>query len=93
MLLGGGYYGQRLNKIYRGSSVRFYRELAESTSTEAVSENEIVEILTPMFKSYAKNRMDGERFGDFSIRQGWITPVASGLEWYNQMTEGKAVEA
>jgi sulfite reductase (NADPH) hemoprotein beta-component len=46
-----------------------------------------------MFKSYAKNRMDGERFGDFSIRQGWITPVTSGLEWYNQMTEGKAVEA
>ena len=36
MLLGGGYYGQRLNKIYR----------------ESVDEAEILAILTPMLKSY-----------------------------------------
>jgi sulfite reductase (NADPH) hemoprotein beta-component len=77
MLLGGGYYGQRLNKIYR----------------EAVSEDEIVEILTPMLKSYAKNRMEGERFGDFTIRMGWITATRYGLDWYEKMTEGVEVAA
>lgn len=75
-LLGGGFYGQRLNKIYR----------------EAVSEDEIVEIMTPMLKSYAKSRLDGERFGDFAIRQGWIAPTTEGKAWYDKMTEGKAVE-
>ena len=36
VMLGGGFYGQRLNKIYR----------------ESVDEAEILEILTPMIKSY-----------------------------------------
>jgi sulfite reductase (NADPH) hemoprotein beta-component len=54
MLLGGGYYGQRLNKIYR----------------EDVTESQILSILKPMLKAWAAERMDGEHFGDFVIRKG-----------------------
>jgi len=67
MLLGGGYYGQRLNKIYR----------------ESVTEPEILAILRPMIKRYALERLEGERFGDFTIRMGYIAPVTSSKEWYD----------
>lgn len=52
-----------------------------------------MEILNPMIKSYAKNRLDGEKFGDFTIRMGWIAETTDGHAWYDKMTEGKAVEA
>ncbi|KAJ7090184.1 hypothetical protein B0H15DRAFT_837428 [Mycena belliarum] len=69
MLLGGGYYGQRMNKIYR----------------ETVTEREILAILRPMIKRYALERLEGERFGDFTIRAGYISSTTSGMEWYTGM--------
>ncbi|KAJ3720916.1 hypothetical protein C8R42DRAFT_721663 [Lentinula raphanica] len=69
MLLGGGYYGQRLNKIYR----------------ETVTEPEILDILKPMIKRYALERNDGEHFGDWTIRAGYIAATTSGKEWYDRM--------
>ncbi|KAJ7445816.1 hypothetical protein B0H11DRAFT_2086980 [Mycena galericulata] len=69
MLLGGGYHGQRMNKIYR----------------ETVTEHEILAILKPMIKRYALERLEGERFGDFTIRAGYISPTTSGKEWYDGM--------
>ncbi|KAJ2920679.1 hypothetical protein H1R20_g16416, partial [Candolleomyces eurysporus] len=69
MLLGGGYYGQRLNKIYR----------------ESVTEPEILSILTPMIKRYALERKEGERFGDWTIRAGYIAPTTEGRLWYDRM--------
>jgi sulfite reductase (NADPH) hemoprotein beta-component len=78
MLLGGGYYGQRLNKIYR----------------ETVSEPEILAILKPMIKRYALERLEGEHFGDFVIRAGYIAQTTSGKEWYDNMGgEGQYREA
>jgi sulfite reductase (NADPH) hemoprotein beta-component len=52
MYLGGGYHGNRLNKLYRSS----------------IKEDEILEILKPMIKRYAVERNEGEKFGDFVIR-------------------------
>ncbi|KAF9078165.1 hypothetical protein BDP27DRAFT_1413083 [Rhodocollybia butyracea] len=69
MLLGGGYYGQRLNKIYR----------------ETVTEPEILDILKPMIKRYALERNEGEHFGDWTIRAGYIAATTSGKEWYDRM--------
>ncbi|GAA6013956.1 hypothetical protein JCM11491_003468 [Sporobolomyces phaffii] len=77
MLLGGGYWGQRLNKIYR----------------ESVSEQEILDILRPMIKSFALERNDGEHFGDFVIRKGIIAPTTSGKAFYENMTPGVTAEA
>lgn len=68
MLLGGGYHGQRMNKIYR----------------DAVTEPEILAILKPMIKHYALERLEGEHFGDFVIRQGYIAPTESGMTWWDK---------
>ena len=84
MLLGGGYYGQRLNKIYRGLSTLWYRlqSLIIRFCAESVTEPEILAILKPMIKHYALERRDGERFGDFVIRAGYISPTIEGKAWY-----------
>jgi len=94
MLLGGGYHGQRLNKIYRGQCgfPRFtYRRRSQLNDVwgyatlESVTEPEILEILRPMIKRYALEREEGEHFGDFVIRAGYIAPTLSGLTWYDKM--------
>ncbi|KAJ3731719.1 sulfite reductase subunit beta [Lentinula guzmanii] len=66
MLLGGGAYGQRLAKVYR----------------ESVTEPEILAILKPMIKHYALDRHEGERFGDFVIRKGFVPAVTSSQEYW-----------
>jgi sulfite reductase (NADPH) hemoprotein beta-component len=50
-----------------------------------VSEPEILAILGPMIKRYALERRDGERFGDFVIRAGYISPTIEGKAWYEGM--------
>jgi sulfite reductase (NADPH) hemoprotein beta-component len=52
MYLGGGFAGERLNRLYK----------------ESVDETEILKLLKPLIKDYALNRIQGERFGDFLIR-------------------------
>src|SRR6201992_158529 len=47
MYLGGGYHGQRLNKLYRSS----------------IKEEEILEIMRDLIKRYAAEREKGERVG------------------------------
>jgi sulfite reductase (NADPH) hemoprotein beta-component len=38
-----------------------------------------------MIKHYAVERIEGERFGDFVIRAGYIAETRSGKEWYDRM--------
>ena len=89
MLLGGGYYGQRLNKIYRGRANLFRTTLSSLISfhlcVESVTEPEILAILKPMIKRFALERRDGEHFGDFVIRVGYISPTTEGKAWYEGM--------
>lgn len=67
MYLGAGFAGERLNKIYR----------------ENIGEDEILDILTPMFHQYASERQVGEHFGDFVIRVGHVNAVQSGTDFHN----------
>ena len=60
--IGGGFYGQRLNKLY----------------LESASESQILKKLDVIIKDYAKNRVPNEKFGDFSIRAGYISEVTEG---------------
>jgi len=62
MYLGGGFYGQRLNKPY----------------LENVDEARILEELDGMFRRYASEREAGEPFGDFVIRAGYVPEVTAG---------------
>lgn len=38
-----------------------------------------------MIKHYALERLEGEHFGDFVIRTGYISSTTSGKEWYDGM--------
>ncbi|MEN8848055.1 MAG: NADPH-dependent assimilatory sulfite reductase hemoprotein subunit [Akkermansiaceae bacterium] len=64
--LGGGYAGDRLNKLYR----------------EAVPRTEIKALLGPIISAYAKTREEGETFGDFVIRAGYIAATVNGLDFH-----------
>ncbi|SCU80683.1 LANO_0B00870g1_1 [Lachancea nothofagi CBS 11611] len=71
LMLGGGYYGQRLNKLYRAS----------------IKEDEIIATLKPMFKNWSLHRNDGEHFGDFLIRTGVIKPTLEGKYFHDDIPE------
>ena len=66
MYLGGGYHGQRLNKLYRSS----------------IKEEEILEIMRPLLKRYAAERDEGEHFGDWTIRAGIINETKEGRDFH-----------
>lgn len=66
MYLGGGYHGQRLNKLYRSS----------------IKEDEILAIMKPMLKRYAQERNEGERFGYWTIRAGIIKETKEGRDFH-----------
>ncbi|KIV87625.1 sulfite reductase (NADPH) hemoprotein, beta-component [Exophiala sideris] len=71
MYLGGGYHGQRLNKLYRSS----------------IKEEEILEIMTGLLSRYAKERNSGERFGDWTIRSGVINETTEGKYFHDNTAE------
>ena len=76
MYLGGGYHGQRLNKLYRSS----------------IMEEEILAIMKPLLARYAKERQEGERFGDFTIRIGMIKPTTEGKKFHEDVEEEESDE-
>src|SRR5690554_1513969 len=65
LYLGGSFYGNRLNSLYK----------------ETLSEEEILNTLKPIFKDYAQNRKPGERFGDFVIRTNYVAEIKEGKEF------------
>ena len=78
MLLGGARNGTRLNKIFRDN----------------VQEKEILEILGILIPRYARERLDGEPFGDWVIRAGIIAETTSGAAFYDNVdTESPLVPA
>ncbi|HZP67788.1 MAG TPA: assimilatory sulfite reductase (NADPH) hemoprotein subunit [Rudaea sp.] len=58
LMLGADAEGRRLNVLHR----------------ENVGENEILDTLDSLFARYAAERGHGERFGDFLLRTGIVTP-------------------
>jgi len=66
LYLGGGFHGQRLNKLYK----------------ETLDEAQIIEELTPIIAQYAKNRFPDEKFGDFVLRQGIIKEPVEGIDFH-----------
>ena len=56
MYLGGGFNGERLNKLYK----------------ESIGEDEILKSLQVIIEDYALSRLQGEHFGDFCIRKNIV---------------------
>jgi sulfite reductase (NADPH) hemoprotein beta-component len=62
LYLGGGFHGERLNRMIR----------------ENVGEPVILEVLDETLGRYARERLPGEHFGDFTIRAGIVREVTEG---------------
>ncbi len=62
LYLGGGFHGQRLNKM----------------ALENVGEQAILDCLDSALGRYARERAEGEHFGDFAIRAGLVPEVLEG---------------
>jgi sulfite reductase (NADPH) hemoprotein beta-component len=68
MYLGAAYNGARLNVLYKTS----------------VSDEEIVPQVRPLLKRYAAERLPGERFGDFTVRCGIVSPTGTGADFHDK---------
>ncbi|KQP10615.1 sulfite reductase [Methylobacterium sp. Leaf99] len=69
LYLGAAFDGSRLGKLYG----------------EDVTASEIKTILDPLFAAYAKNKQPGERFGDYLIRDGYVTKTINGPDFHEKI--------
>jgi sulfite reductase (NADPH) hemoprotein beta-component len=69
LYLGGGHAGQRLNKLYASS----------------IEGSDAAEMLKPLIQDYAKNREEGERFGDFTVRTGYVKATEHGRDFHKEL--------
>ena len=67
LYLGASFTGDRLNKLYK----------------EMLSEEQIIEALTPILTDYAKSKHEGEHFGDFVIRKEYVKATTTGLNFHD----------
>jgi sulfite reductase (NADPH) hemoprotein beta-component len=75
--LGAAFNGSRLNVLYKANA-----PVAE-----------IVPLLSPIIKRYALERIPGERFGDFTIRAGYVKPTFTAHDFHEQknVTKGEQI--
>ena len=66
LYLGAAFDGSRLNKLYG----------------EDLDHGGIVAALDPIFAGYAAGRQKGERFGDFTIRAGFVAATGNGRDFH-----------
>lgn len=71
LMLGGGFHGQRLNKLYK----------------QSIKEEDILAILKPLFKRWALERNEKEPFGDFLVRTGVIAETTEGKNFWDNVPE------
>ncbi len=67
--LGAAFDGSRLNRMYKAG----------------VKAENIVDELRPIIKDYATTREEGERFGDFCVRKGYVEPFKEGENYHEPM--------
>ncbi|MEJ0092607.1 MAG: assimilatory sulfite reductase (NADPH) hemoprotein subunit [Methylocella sp.] len=65
LYFGGGFHGERLNKMY----------------LENIGEDSILAAIAEVAAHYARDRRAGEHFGDFTIRAGYVKEVRAGREF------------
>ena len=66
LYLGAAYDGSRMNKLY----------------AEDLEHGALVAALDPIFAAYAAERQKGERFGDFTIRAGFVAATGNGRDFH-----------
>jgi sulfite reductase (NADPH) hemoprotein beta-component len=73
LYLGAAFDGSRMNKLY----------------AEDIEHGAIVAALDPIFAAYAAGRQWGERFGDFTIRAGFVAVTGNGRDFHANVGERK----
>jgi sulfite reductase (NADPH) hemoprotein beta-component len=71
LYLGGGHAGERLNKLYAAS----------------IQGDDAPRILRPILLDYAKSREEGERFGDFVVRAGYVKETKDGRDFHKDTAQ------
>jgi sulfite reductase (NADPH) hemoprotein beta-component len=66
LYLGAAFDGSRLSKLYLPDA----------------DHDGIVAALDPIFKAYVRDRESGERFGDFTIRAGYVAKTGNGADFH-----------
>ena len=64
--LGAAFNGSRLNCLYR----------------ESVTSQEIVPMVRALLRRYAQERLPSERFGDFAVRVGIVSPTGTPADFH-----------
>ena len=67
--LGAAHDGSRLNKLYKPS----------------VKAEDMVKELAPIIRRYATERQEGEHFGDFTIRAGYVKATTEGRLFHEEI--------
>jgi len=75
LYLGAAFDGSRLSKLY----------------VEDVEHAAIVAALDPVFMAYAAERHKGERFGDFTIRAGFVAATSNGRDFHANVGRRRAL--
>ncbi len=74
LYLGAAFDGSRLSKLY----------------AEDLDHAGIIAALDPLFAAYAKDRASGERFGDYTIRAGFVAATGNGRDFHANTGKGRA---
>ena len=74
--LGAAFNGSRLNTLYRAS----------------VPIDDIVPLLAPIIRRYAVERTTHERFGDFVVRSGYVTPTFTAHDFHEEKKVAQAAD-
>lgn len=69
--LGGGHAGDRLNKLFK----------------QDVPGDELATLLAPLFRHYASDRLDGEKFGNFVVRAGYVHATVQGDDFHKNLKD------
>jgi sulfite reductase (NADPH) hemoprotein beta-component len=70
LYLGAAFNGTRMNKLY----------------AQDVDDARILALLEPILFKYAKEREEGEHFGDFTIRAGYVKPTLVSNQFHADVT-------
>jgi len=73
LYLGAAFDGSRLNKLY----------------AEDLEHAAIIAALDPIFAAYAASRQTGERFGEFTIRAGFVAATGNGRDFHADTGKGR----
>jgi sulfite reductase (NADPH) hemoprotein beta-component len=69
LYLGAAFDGSRLSKLF----------------AEDLDHKGIVAALDPIFAAFMSERQPGERFGDYTIRAGFVAPTSNGADFHSNV--------